>query len=73
MEQKEWLEKYLEPLKGATITEVEIKTKNEVGYPEDWPVLTMKFNDGHVGEVEVSRDEEGNGPGFLFGLPMPEQ
>lgn len=22
--------------------------------------------------IEVSRDEEGNGPGFLFGLPLPD-
>lgn len=73
MDPKVWLEKYLEPLKGATITGVKVKTEDEGGYTEDWPVLTMKFSDGHVGEVEVSRDEEGNGPGFLFGLPMPEQ
>jgi hypothetical protein len=73
MEKKEWLEKYLEPLKGATITKVAVKTQDEGGYSEDWPVLTMKFSDGYVGDVEVSRDEEVNGPGFLFGLPVPEQ
>ena len=72
MKMKPWLELYLEPLVGATITKVEIKTEEEEGFSEDWPVLTIKFSDGHVGEVEVSRDEEGNGPGFLFGLPLPD-
>jgi len=76
--QKRWLEAYLAPLVGATIKKVTVKVDNSMGYPEVWPVLhceramatalpgvkqVVKF------QLEVSQDEEGNGPGFLFGLP----
>lgn len=60
MGKHDWLKKYLAPLKGRTI-----KT---VGVSEDgFPFFTL--DDGK--KIEVSRDEEGNGPGFLFGLPVP--
>ena len=36
-----------------------------------WPTLTMTKQGSPDLEVEVSRDEEGNGPGFLLGLPRP--
>lgn len=61
---------YYSALKGATITDVKMRPDNE--FPgEEWPVLMVRFADGSTGEVEVSRDSEGNGPGFLFGLPVP--
>lgn len=54
-----WMKKYLKPLVGKKIVEV---GETKEGYP------FFKLNDGT--KIEVSRDEEGNGPGFLFGLPM---
>ena len=43
----------------------------EVGQDEDG-FLWFEFDrDGEVFRCEVSQDEEGNGPGFLFGLPCP--
>ena len=50
---------------------VAVKVEDEMGYPEVWPTLTMT-NPKYPGvklKVEVSQDPEGNGPGFLFGLP----
>lgn len=69
-EQAAWLERYLEPLKGATIFGVKIKVEDG----EVWPVLVVEnltLAEGETLELEISRDEEGNGPGFIFGLPVP--
>jgi len=34
-----------------------------------WPVLVLQDKSGSEFEVTLSRDPEGNGPGFMFGLP----
>jgi len=74
---KEFYEKYYGALVGATITKVELEPDEE--FPRDfWLKMTVKTpSDGrYQGEefaIEVSRDEEGNGPGFLFGLPHPNE
>lgn len=67
---KEFLERYLKPLVGATVESVGAND-DEDGY-EPWPTITVRAADGRRYELEISRDEEGNGPGFVFGLPMPE-
>ena len=41
---------------------------NADDYDDVWTKLIVE-KDGHRLEVEISCDEEGNGPGFLFGLP----
>ena len=69
---KKFWQKYYGALEGATI--VKFNGMNEEG--ADWendafPSFTVKFADGSLGVIEVSRDEEGNGGGFLFGLPHP--
>lgn len=61
MDKTAWLKKYLAPLKGRTIKSVGV---SEDGFP------FFDLDDGS--HVEVSRDSEGNGPGFLFGLPVPQ-
>ena len=60
---EEWMLKYYEGAVGLKITSVEI---SEDGFP----VLMCKKGN-KVYKLEVSQDEEGNGAGFLFGLPMP--
>lgn len=56
--------RYLLPLVGCKV--VGIKEKDE-GF------VTIVFAGlGKVYECELSKDEEGNGPGFLSGLPRPE-
>jgi hypothetical protein len=55
-----WLEKYLKGAEGRTIKKTEV---NEEGFPR------LILDNGFV--LEISQDEEGNGPGFIFGLPDP--
>jgi len=59
--------KYYGQLKGWTITNVIIKTENDYGWPQFWPVLELEHaKTGNKATIEVSSDEEGNEPGFLF-------
>lgn len=69
--QSEWWGKYLAPLVGATITDAVGKAQDDGFGEEVWPTLTVRTKDGEEFDLEVSQDEEGNGPGFLFGLPTP--
>ena len=62
---KDFYTKYYGFLKGKVIL--------EAGYEGEWPYFVAQ--DPKTKEkfkVEVSRDPEGNGPGFLFGLPVPK-
>ena len=56
--ERAWTKKYMGALVGRTIVEAGV---NDEGFP------TFKLDDGS--KCEVSCDAEGNGPGFLFGLP----
>jgi len=73
--QKKFIEKYLAPLVGCTITAVKVKVEDD----QCWPVIIAKpirpgpgRDPNTTFELEVSRDPEGNGPGWVFGLPRPE-
>ena len=73
-EQAAWMRRYYGQLRGWKVSSVSVKVEDDFGWPQCWPKLTMTHPD-HPGvklEIEVSQDEEGNGPGFLFGLPLPE-
>lgn len=61
--------KYYGALNGCVVELVQIHVEDAFGSNEFWPKLYLKAKDGSKYIVEVSRDEEGNGPGFLFGLP----
>ena len=52
----------LESLVGYTITQVEIVQD----FGDEWPVLIGVSPSGDMVQIEVARDEEGNGPGCLF-------
>jgi len=62
----EWNKLYYGGLVGAKCVGVKSETDDEGNC---WPKLTFE-KDGERFVTEVSMDEEGNGPGFLFGLPM---
>jgi hypothetical protein len=62
-DERKFYSRYYAALKGGTIVSVD-------GGAE-FPKFTVKTPSGELFEVEVSRDPEGNGPGFLFGLPAP--
>ncbi len=69
MTREKWLTKYLTPLVGAKIVSVDT-TDDGAGL---WPVLNVLTSDGKLLKLEISQDEEGNGPGFIFGLDDPPQ
>jgi hypothetical protein len=48
---------------------VGIKVHDDEYSGELWPVIVIE-NNGETFECELSQDPEGNGPGFLFGLPQ---
>ena len=55
-------------LVGARVAEVRLLSERELereGWPADGHVLALVFDNGLV--VYASRDDEGNGPGALFG------
>lgn len=64
--EKKYVEGYLEPLVGGSITAIGAIVEDDFGFPEVWQVLRVKLADGKVVDLVVSRDPEGNGPGHLF-------
>ena len=60
----EWTKDYLKPLVGAKVAFVSAT-------PDGFPIIHMLKGDEHY-KLEISQDEEGNGPGFIFGLPHPK-
>jgi hypothetical protein len=63
---------YYGELEGATILNFVEMRKDEFG-GSHFPVFLVKFSNGSIGEIEISQDEEGNGGGFIFGLPFPSE
>lgn len=63
-----WLEKYLKPLVGATIVEAGAAVSDDFGV-QVWPRIVVQTKDGKRIELTVQQDPEGNGPGFVEGLP----
>lgn len=67
---KEWKQKYYSFLKGAKIVNVEVFEDDLfTGADKNWVCITIEKAEGVRYELQLSRDEEGNGPGFMFGLP----
>lgn len=58
---------YFGQLVGAKIIGFEMTRDTDFG--EFWPTFTAVLKDGTEVTLELSQDEEGNGPGFIFGLP----
>ena len=65
---------YYSSLEGATILKFNGMVEDD-GNPyaqEGFPSYTVKFANGEIGDIEISQDPEGNGGGFIFGLPIPK-
>lgn len=60
-----FMKRYLKPLIGCVVTK--IKTSGE------FTALVFRSPDGTEYVCDLSSDEEGNSPGFLFGLPHPDK
>lgn len=59
---------YYRQLEGAKIEKFIGMDKDEFG-GRDFPKFQVRYADGYLHEIVISRDEEGNGGGFLF-LPF---
>lgn len=63
--EKQFWEDYYSQLVGGVVKGFGV-VEEEDGY---WPCFNVKLITGELVQIEVSQDPEGNGPGFLFGLP----
>ena len=61
---------YYGSLVGATVISFDGMTESDMD--DGFPTFTVKFANGEIGQIEISQDAEGNGGGFIFGLPTPE-
>lgn len=65
-----WLKHYLSALIDGRIVAVDVEIVDEDdAWPQAWPVIYIK-KEGELFRCEISQDQEGNGPGFVFGLPQ---
>ena len=69
---KKYYESYYGSLAGAVIDSVNIIIEDEYGNSEFWPTFNVTLKDGFKVVLEIAQDPEGNGPGFIFGLPSVE-
>jgi len=60
-----FMKRYLKPLIGCVVTKIRAK--------DGFTALVFRAPDGTEYVCDLSSDEEGNAPGFLFGLPHPDR
>ncbi len=65
---KAYYQRYYSQLEGATIVSFKGMVDED---GEEFPTFIVKTKSGDLLEISVSKDPEGNGGGFLFGLYMP--
>ena len=64
--------KYYGDLVGAKVLSFDgMQDEGEIGYGDGFPTFTVLFKNGEKGKIQISRDPEGNGGGFIFGLAAP--
>ena len=62
-----WQQRYYEQLVGGTIEACTIEPFDGCGGRENgWPMFLLRTRKGGCLRLQVSMDEEGNGPGFMF-------
>ena len=66
---KAYYTRYYSQLEGATI--ISFTGMVDDGMDEEFPTFVVKTAKGEFLEISVSKDPEGNGGGFLFGLYSP--
>jgi len=59
-----FMHRYLQPLVGCRVT--------EISETDGFPTIVFRNEVGECFRCDLSSDEEGNQPGFLFGLPIPK-
>jgi len=63
---KPYFRRYYKALEGGHVKSAGLTV-------DGFPYFTVVFANGEEYTLEVSQDPEGNGPGFLFGLPTPRE
>ena len=66
---RQWMVRYYSQLVGCQINRFVIGADEDFG--EDFPMFDITTQDGKQLQITIQRDEEGNGPGFIDGLPLP--
>jgi hypothetical protein len=72
--QERWDLGYYKQLEGATIVRFKGTDPDDFG-GRGFPIFVARLANGELVELVLSQDEEGNGGGFMFGLPdytLPE-
>jgi hypothetical protein len=64
--QRRFYQAYYGSMIGGTVVKIDITL-------DGFPQFVLMKPDGTAYLCEVSCDPEGNGPGFLFGLPTPTE
>jgi len=76
-EENKYLSEYYSVLTGATIVNCRMSEpepgEDTDGWFESFPTFDVVLADGTKCTLEISSDPEGNGAGFIFGLPLPEE
>lgn len=68
----DYYKRYYSQLDGALIVKFDGMNEDDMG-GDGFPSFTVRLKNGEIVTLEVSQDPEGNGGGFVFGLPLPEQ
>ncbi len=68
----DWMKVYLAPLVGAKIVAVGVVSDDGGSRGDIWPVLHVELADGTKYKLQICRDAEGNGAGWIHGLPNPK-
>jgi len=68
-QEQEYTMKYYGSLVGCEV--IKVQARYDEYDDRIWPVIYVRDPKGNIFELEVSQDPEGNGPGFIFGLPSP--
>jgi hypothetical protein len=72
LEANAFWDKYYRQLEGATVVQFVGVIPDEDEPYIAFPTLVVRLKDGSICELEISQDPEGNGGGFIFGLPHPD-
>lgn len=74
---KKFWNDYYSSLNGATIVRFEgmqsFDDDDDDTYDGAFPVFIVKFPNGELREIAISRDPEMNGGGFIVNLPTPNE
>lgn len=62
--------RYYKQLEGAKI--VRFYGMTEEDYGDGFPTFEVELDNHQIIKIEISRDPEGNGGGFIFGLNRPD-